>query len=152
MKEQKEHLHLKKNKRKNKKKKRQKLQLKKKLKLLKLKKIQQKTKFKMLKVNQKLKQLKKNRLMIIKNLKNSTLIIGAIFLIYFNKLNIIILRANFDYDILKMIKKVEYSLMKKIIKYLFIFCVLISGVFVRNLAVSNEIVASAAGKQNNCNH
>ena len=35
--------------------------------------------------------------------------------------------------------------MKKIIKYLFIFCVLISGVFVRNLAVSNEIVASAAG-------
>ena len=35
--------------------------------------------------------------------------------------------------------------MKKIIKYLFIFCVLISGVFVKNLTVSNEIVASAAG-------
>lgn len=34
--------------------------------------------------------------------------------------------------------------MKKIIKYLFIFCVLISGVFVKNLTVSNEIVASAA--------
>ena len=34
--------------------------------------------------------------------------------------------------------------MKKFIKYLFIFCVLISGVFVKNLTVSNEIVASAA--------
>ncbi len=34
--------------------------------------------------------------------------------------------------------------MKKFIKYLFVFCILISGVFVRNLAVSNEIVASAA--------
>ena len=34
--------------------------------------------------------------------------------------------------------------MKKFIKILFVFCILISGVFVKNLAVSNEIVANAA--------
>ena len=34
--------------------------------------------------------------------------------------------------------------MKKFIKILFIFCVLVSGVFVKNLTVSNEIVADAA--------